>query len=432
MASESKPERKARRAAPAARTPQPPAGRRATPARRPTLNLDSEQRARLMLIAGVLVVLAIAVAFIAFGYWYSVVRPRGRTVLQVDQYKVSYQSMKRRMAYEFVQNTQYQSQQGVQVLGEGAYAALLAELITVSRAESSLGVGVASDEFDQKLRTKIGAAVDADQQTFADRMRVALSNSGLTEREYRRLVLDEQLTNKITDKFKSETPATLPQAKLEVIQAATQADAQSAIGRINGGEDFATVAKAVSTASDAQATGGAMDYGPKGTFDAAYDEYAFTAEPGKLSAPLSSSSSGPFYVVRVIDRSDQPVSDTQKTKLASTKLNDWLTSTQSAMVADGSLKRSWSSKDQNDALAAIQGTLVRSLQQQQQKQQAAQQVQQTTVAQLTASPQVVPAGATPGADTTAAAGVTVSASDTTVVPNVTPPLQPVAPAPNGP
>src|SRR5436309_14161621 len=68
-----------------------PAARAATrPRRHGTLGLDSEQSARALLFGLTAVVLIAAVAFIAIGYYYSVIKPRGRTVLQVEDQKVSY------------------------------------------------------------------------------------------------------------------------------------------------------------------------------------------------------------------------------------------------------------------------------------------------------------------------------------------------------
>ena len=169
---------------------------------------------------------------------------------------------------------------------------------------------------DDKLRTKIGVAASADQRTFADGLREGLDTTGLTESELRQLVRTDAITSSIKTKYTAEVPTVLLQSKVEVIATQTEADAkQQAIDRINAGEDFATVAKAVSKETDVQTTGGLHDYGPQGSFNSAYDDYAFSGEIGKLSAPLSSGgTNAAFYVVRVIDRSDQPVQDEPKSR----------------------------------------------------------------------------------------------------------------------
>jgi len=212
MASESKSRRADKAKAGAAA--RKPAGR-GKPASRGLLNMDSEQSARALLVGGVTLIVAIALGFIMFGYWYSVVRPRNRTVLEVDGVKVSYNAMKRRMTYELFQNVALQQQP--RALPELTFQTLLEELTLVSRAESDLGVVATPDELDKKLRSKVGAGVEADQKQFADALLRQLNISGLHDEEYRRMTKAELLTSKIKDKFKLEAPLTVTQAKIEVI-----------------------------------------------------------------------------------------------------------------------------------------------------------------------------------------------------------------------
>lgn len=407
--------------------------------KRSGLNLDSEQSARLLLYGAVAAVMAIAVAFLVFGYWYSVVRPRHRTVLAVDSISVSYEAMKRRMAHEFLANTNYQTQSGLQILPEAAYQTLLNELTTTTQAESKLGITLTQEEFDVAFRERIVVSAQADQRTYADGLRKELDKTGLTEAELRRLVRADAMTRKIQDKFKAEAPATTLQAKLEVISTQTEEAAKQAIDLINGGEEFATVAKSVSREADVQTTGGVHEYGPKGSFNATYDDYAFTGEIGKLSAPLSSgnATSPTFYVVRVIDRSDQPTQESEKPAIASQRLADWLKSTQDELQAAGKIKRDWEQQAQGDALLSVVEHAGPKLAAQQRKQQEdqrlADEARQTAIAGLTAS------AGTPAADATPAPGTTPGA-ETTPVGEVTPagsgstpaaPSQPVAPGDNG-
>ncbi len=415
--------------APAPRAPQP---------RRGLTNLDREQSARLLIFGGVALIVIIALGFLAFGYWYTVVKPRSRTVLRVESQTVSYTAMKRRMGYEFLKNTSYQSQNGLQILPAAAYQAALNELTEVTQAESRLGVTLTDAEFDAAFRTRIVVAPAADQRTFADGLRKELDKSGLTRTELERVVRADALETKIRDKFKAEAPATQPQAKLDVINAATEDAAKKAIDRLNAGEDFATVAKEVSKEPDVQTTGGRHEYGAKGSFSAVYDDYAFSGEVGKVSAPLPSGGTPPaFYVVRVVDRSDQPVTETQKPALASAKLTEWLKTTQDDLDANGKIKKDWDQQSQLDALQSVVNDagpkLVAQQRQQQQDQQKAQEVRQTTVAELTASPRA----ATPAAGEATPAPGTTPAQDPNATPaaqqNTTPvaPSQPVAPGSNG-
>lgn len=309
------------------------------------VSLDSEQQARYLLIGLTALVIIAAIAFILFGYYYSVVKPRNRTVLQVDDTKVSYSDMKRRMKYELFSSIQFQQNPGS--LPEATMNNLVNELTLVQRARPDLGITTTPEEIDKKLRARVGAADDADQPTFATRLKSALETSGLKESEFRRLVEAEVLEEKVRDKLKAEIPAAVPQAKVAVIISDDQAKAQAAADRVKAGEDWATVAKEVSIAPDVQSTGGIRDFAPQGSFPAIYDDYSFSAPVGQVSEPLDDN--GIFYVVRVDAREDRPLEQVQTTPYVSRKYAEWLASTQEQMT----IIKDWDTQSQTDALLSV-------------------------------------------------------------------------------
>jgi parvulin-like peptidyl-prolyl isomerase len=312
------------------------------------LSMDSERAARVLLFGVVGLIVAVAVAFIGFGYWYSEIRPEGRTVLKADGIEVSFASMKRRMAFELFINPQYQ--QAVQILPEAAYASLLNELTLISRAESELGVTASDAEIDARLRQRIGVAADADQRVFADRFRDALDASGLNESEYRRLAHAEVLSQKIRDQFTAQAPLVVEQAQIEMISAADLEAAEAARDRVAAGEEWGVVAREVSTEPDVAETGGLQDYAPDGSLNQAFNDYAFNTAPGEISEPLSLlEGQGPFYVVRVVDRSEQPLTEDQKPSFVSRQYNEWLEDTQEKME----IERNWDVEDQSEALTDV-------------------------------------------------------------------------------
>jgi hypothetical protein len=154
---------------------------------------------------------------------------------------------------------------------------------------------------------------------------------------------------------------------------------------VKAGEDWATVAKAVSTESGVATTGGIHDYTPQGTFDAGFDAQAFSANIGEVTGPLSAPS-GSFFVIRVEDRADKPVTEAQKPQLAQKAFSDWLTKMQDGLT----IKQDFDTKSQQDALASIIPGVqakLKAQQQQQQQQQPQPQVQPTAEAQPTTEAQ---------------------------------------------
>jgi foldase protein PrsA len=388
-----------------------------------------------MLLGAVGILLVIVAGVLAFGYWNAVIKPRNRTVLEADGIKISYSAMRRRMGYEYSQgpnaSTFQQGGQAVSVLGEAAYKAALDEITLVTRAESDLGITLTDDEVQQDLRTQVGVAADATNQAVADALKKQLNRTGLTEAEYRRMLRANLLSQKVTDKFTTELPATTAQAKFDLIQADTQDNANNALLRVDAGQDWATVAKDTSQESDVATSGGLHDYTPLDLVDATYESFVSTANPGDTSQVLPNSNGSAFYIVRLVDRSDQPVRDTDKPALANKKYSDWLTNTQESM----SVFRDWDTQAQSDALAWVGANILPKVREQQiaaQATQAAASSAAATAQALQPTPGTPAAQATPGTPesqpTSAAPGSAPTAAATTGG-GSTPaaPSQPVAP-----
>lgn len=395
------------------------AGKNAKQPSKPKHGMDSEQTARVMLIGGVSLIIVLALGFIAFGWYWTEKRPLGRTVLQVDEQTVSFAAMKRRMNYELFRNTTLQ--QNPSVLASFAYENLVAELTKVSRAEA-LGVTVDEATLDTAMRTRIGVAPEADQRTYQDALRNQLESTGLNESEFRRLVEGETIETAIVDKFQTELPATLLQSKVEVINVETREEADAAILRINAGEDFAVVAKEISLEPTAKENGGLKDFAPEGSHNVAYNDFAFSAEVGVLSDPLPAAGDTSFYVVRVLDRSDQPLAEDEKPTLARAKYEEWLTTIRAEMESSGALVNKFDTDDQTEAVLAVLEDATPRLVDQAEQQAQQQILQQTAIAELTQNPAPTAAPSTPGDGSTPASTPSADGGVST------PSSQPVAPS----
>ncbi len=354
MASDGKPEGMtpgSRRAATSRQQPAPapkrPPGRAArTRGIGDMFAMDSERSSRLLLVGVTLAIIVLALGIIGFGYYDSVIKPRNRTVLQADDISISYTAMKRRMAFEYYANAAFQQQ--AQVLPEATYLNLVNELTLISRAESELGITATAEERQAAMKRRVGVPETADDAAFAEAYGTALDASGLKDSEYRRLVHAEVLADKIRDKFEAEAPAQIEQAKLDVIQVNDDTAAQAAIARINAGEDWATVARDVSTAPDADATGGVIEFTPKGGFNAAYDDLAFSLAVGEVSAPIDAPGASVF-VIRVAERGPQDLTQDQKPTYVNRQYGDWLSATQAKMT----IERDWEPDAQRSALIDV-------------------------------------------------------------------------------
>ncbi len=354
MASDGKPEgvtpggrQASKPARPAAPAPKRPPGRAArTRGLGEMFAMDAERSSRLLLVGVTAAIIVLALAIIGFGYYDSVIKPRNRTVLQADDISVSYTAMKRRMAFEYFANAGFQQQ--AQVLPEATYLNLVNELTLVSRAESELGITATNEDLQTAIKLRVGVPENADDATFARAYKTTLAASGLKDSEYRRIVHAEVLADKIRAKFEAEAPAQVEQAKLDVIAVNDETAAQAAIARINAGEDWATVAKEISTEPDADTTGGVKEFTPKGGFNAAYDDLAFSLPVGEISGSIPGAAESVF-VIRVAAREQRDLTEDQKPAYVNRTYGDWLSTTQAKMT----IERDWDPEAQSHALTDV-------------------------------------------------------------------------------
>jgi hypothetical protein len=103
-------------------------------------------------------------------------------------------------------------------------------------------------------------------------------------------------------KYFEDHKAQFSQNCLSHILVRSRADATAVITRLKGGEDFATVAKAVSADTGSGAKGGDLGCNPRGVFVAEFDEVASELPIGQLSEPVQTQYG--FHVILVKERKE--------------------------------------------------------------------------------------------------------------------------------
>jgi parvulin-like peptidyl-prolyl isomerase len=148
----------------------------------------------------------------------------------------------------------------------------------------------------------------------------------LSDDAFRTIVRRSLMLSKVQELLASEVPTTGLVADVQLIQTDTDLAAIDAKGRIERGEDFAIVAREVSTDTLTAEDGGAVGWVTPGQLTARYgadlDAYVFTLDVGELGMVESD---GMFYVVRVVDRDENgPLPADVLTQRQNSALTDWL------------------------------------------------------------------------------------------------------------
>ena len=111
----------------------------------------------------------------------------------------------------------------------------------------------------------------------------------------------------ISDKVKADTAAIQERTNNYVLKVnashilvATEDEANKVIERINAGEDFAALAKELSTDTGTKENGGELGYFERETMVAEFEAAAFGLDVGKVSEPVESQYG--FHVIKVLDK----------------------------------------------------------------------------------------------------------------------------------
>ncbi len=154
-----------------------------------------------------------------------------------------------------------------------------------------------------------------------------LGNIMISDKAFRGIVQRSLLRDEVQELLASEVVTTGLVVQAQLIKTDTEAEAQAALERIEGGEDFAVVATEVSTDTATAEQGGDLGWVTTGQLASRYgqavEDEMFGLSPGEMSLVESN---GAFYVVQVLDRDENgPLPEAVLNQRQSSALADWLT-----------------------------------------------------------------------------------------------------------
>jgi hypothetical protein len=166
------------------------------------------------------------------------------------------------------------------------------------------------------------ATAEAGFAQFADQV---FPLAHLSQEDYERLVAAPALARqKVGDALAATVGQSAPQVRAAHILLPTREEAGAARTRVTeGGEDFATVARELSTDEASAANGGELGWFTREEMVAPFAEAAFALEPGAISEPVESEFG--WHVIQVQERDpERPLTDLQINRLQQTAEERWL------------------------------------------------------------------------------------------------------------
>jgi peptidyl-prolyl cis-trans isomerase D len=155
-----------------------------------------------------------------------------------------------------------------------------------------------------------------------------LKSTGFTEADIRAMVKAQLLRQKVEDAITVNVKPHQEQVWARDIELPDETSAIAARARLTKGEDFATVAKAVSTDTATKDLGGDMGWFPAGQKDPAIDTAAFSLKIGEISQPIKGASG--YYIIQVLGHELRPLTDSEFQALRQEDFQKWLDTARTA------------------------------------------------------------------------------------------------------
>jgi peptidyl-prolyl cis-trans isomerase C len=165
------------------------------------------------------------------------------------------------------------------------------------------------------------ATAEAGYAQFADAF-FALSH--LSQADYERLVAAPALARqKVADALASTIGQSAPQVHASHMLVPTREEADAARARVTGGEDFATVAREVSTDQATAGNGGDLGWFAREEMIPAFAHAAFALEPGAISQPVETEFG--WHIITVAESDpDRPLTDAQIQRIKQAHIDRWV------------------------------------------------------------------------------------------------------------
>ena len=246
----------------------------------------------------------------------------------------------------YEQQSQYY-QSTLDLASESVLDELIEDVLIAQKAKEA-GQSVTLEEARQQIRTDVENSLASQASSITttetisgptpvptsipaaqidETLQAYLKNMGLSASSFERLVQRSLLRNKVSDLLASQVLSTGLMIDLQLIVTDTQEVADSAMQRMQAGEEFAVVAKEVSGESQVQENGGALGWLAVDQVTSRYGaDLADAVSNQEIGTLAVVPSNGQFYVVRVVERNENgTLPDDVISQRKSNALGEWLT-----------------------------------------------------------------------------------------------------------
>ena len=284
-------------------------------------------RPQAAVVAGFAIFLLVVVGFIVYGWWDSQMGPPhsramrvGETTLNLDFFSRRVKGMLRDFGLagsgQPVDSSTFSSVVSI------AVGTLEQEILLRERAPIDLALSPTPDDVEREIASRLSVSRDdpAAYQTAYEADRKARD---LSDKEYRQMIEASLLSRWVNEGFVRAVPGAADQVRIRQILVGAQEDADRVVERLNAGEDFATVAKEMSSDDATKDADGEKGWVAMEELGSSYAAKVFALEVGQRSEPLEGE--GGFLVIEVEEKqAGRPLETAQRTAIGSRHSGLWL------------------------------------------------------------------------------------------------------------
>ena len=187
-----------------------------------------------------------------------------------------------------------------------------------------VGIDASETEIDNTILASFGMSnksiSDPDFKTAYNNM---LSNYGISNSEFRSIIENSLLQEKLLNYYVNQIPASGEQVAVERIIVFNESAANEVTQKWREGETFETLSEQYGNLSDS-------GWIIKGTMEEEFDNVAFSIDIGNISDPIPSATG--YYIIKVLDRTDGPITEEMRQQTGLADYNKWFSQEYAAKV----------------------------------------------------------------------------------------------------
>lgn len=150
-----------------------------------------------------------------------------------------------------------------------------------------------------------------------------MNKNGIAKSDIRRILQGALLRTKVMEAITADVPAEEEQVWARHILVASKDVADEIVERLNKGEDFAAIAKELSTDPGSKDQGGDLGWFGKGRMVPEFEEAAFALQNiGDISEPVNTTHG--WHIIQLIGKGVNPVDEQEHSRLKTAYFDNWL------------------------------------------------------------------------------------------------------------